>query len=455
MSVENRLNQKITVPWEMTEPPVDPKQSNGSYQWPKNTVLKNDTDENTIGWPEGTISILHQAFDAKLSRFDKWQFSNDYPNFSALKMASKVFKRGVYCESQEVKTYKGQYDITVTNNTPRFQGAMVVVDQAVLDAWPQSFEDSTVLAVEALESRKNLQQLGEISRFLRTEGNISQTICIVGGGITADLAAFACALQNRSFILVPTTLLAMADACVGGKTGINFMPYGKNQLGLFAFPTEVVVARPWLSTLSQEHQRAGWWECIKHALLDKSLWEKLGSLEFRIPRKKQLLAIIETKVRVVKVDPTEIGARASLNLGHTLAHALEKLAQENATEKLTHGEAVGFGIIFSLIVSKNAGSMSEAVFEHLIAKLESPAQSLDRQNILSALDCKTDQIKNSFSEVEEGMLGDKKNRSGAIHFVLLSDIGQVVISHEGRYTTTVSHETLKSSWFEFCDYLFK
>ena len=128
--------------------------------------------------------------------------------------------------------------------------------------------------------------LGELLAFLEKAPKDSN-IHIIGGGILGDMGAFACALRGLPFTLIPTTLLGMADACIGGKTGVNFNPYGKNQLGRFAFPSRVVLFPGWLSTLSERDYLSGVAECV-----NTESWIKISSHFCKVVSRLMTLKII-------------------------------------------------------------------------------------------------------------------------------------------------------------------
>jgi 3-dehydroquinate synthase len=172
-------------------------------------------------------------------------------------------------------------------------------------------------------------------------------VVAIGGGVTTDLAAFAASTWKRgiAFALMPTTLLAMVDAAIGGKTGVDFRS-GKNLLGSFARPEALLLAPSLLRTLPIRELRCGLAEMLKHGLLfDEVHWRELTRLDLVsaidwLPLIRRSIAL---KTAIVEADPLEQGPRQLLNLGHTLGHAIESALLGTSTE-LLHGEAVAVGI---------------------------------------------------------------------------------------------------------------
>ncbi len=192
----------------------------------------------------------------------------------------------------------------------------------------------------------------------------------IGGGVTLDLAGFVASTYMRGIetVLVPTTPLAMADAAVGGKTGVN-LPEGKNLVGTFHQPRLVIVDRLTARSLPRRSYRSGLVELVKAALLEGgSLWRSVVATEgISIPLDPHLLeAAIAFKVRVVGRDEREAGERRILNLGHTLGHALE--AATNYRHYL-HGEAVAVGLVFSALLSERIYGFDSATTKTLATLL--------------------------------------------------------------------------------------
>ena len=212
---------------------------------------------------------------------------------------------------------------------------------------------------------KNLRQVARLYETLLAQGADRSTVLVaLGGGVVGDLAGFAAAtfLRGVPFVQVPTTLLAMVDASIGGKTGVN-LPEGKNLVGAFYQPRLVAIDATTLRTLPPRELSAGFAEIVKHAAIwDAELFEELerdAEILMKLDR-EALIPVIERNVRikaeVVSRDEREAGLRALLNFGHTLAHAVEVL---HRYRKFLHGEAVAIGMVYAAVRSEALGQMLE------------------------------------------------------------------------------------------------
>ena len=241
----------------------------------------------------------------------------------------------------------------------------------------------------------------------------------VGGGIICDMTAFAASLYMRGcrIELVPTTLLAMVDAGLGGKTGINFEGY-KNMVGSF-YPAEKVYIFPAvLGSLPEREYRTGLAEVIKTAMLgDRELYDMLRREQGRIESREEsllrevILRCIAVKGRIVEQDLREAGTRAYLNLGHTFAHALEA---EQQFKGWTHGEAVAWGMAKAMDLGVLMGTTTPEYAESVLSLLGSygfrtTVEGIDPDSLI------------------EAMGKDKKKRKGRLRVVLQKDLGKTVV----------------------------
>ncbi len=273
----------------------------------------------------------------------------------------------------------------------------------------------TFPAGEESKSRESWARLTDMlleRRYGRDSGIVG-----VGGGVTGDLAGFVAAtyLRGIPYLQVPTTLLAMVDASVGGKTGVN-TPAGKNLVGAF-FPPVAVIADPRvLMTLPDREYRGGLAEAVKHGLIADAKYfawmeSNPSALIDRDPGSLTRLVrrSVEIKAEVVSGDEREAGRRAILNAGHTVAHSLERVSGF----RLPHGEAVGLGLIVECAIAEQLGVAGKGLRERvtsLLGRLGLPTRhpgSLDREALLG------------------GMAFDKKNREGVIQFALIAEVGRV------------------------------
>jgi shikimate kinase/3-dehydroquinate synthase len=283
---------------------------------------------------------------------------------------------------------------TVTARWPKAQRIWVVTDRNVrphIDRTMTELRDAAATDVVEFsvvpgEASKSLQGLGTIYDWM-LEGGIERgdLVIAIGGGVVGDLAGFAAAtvLRGVGLVQVPTTLLAMVDSSVGGKTGINH-PTGKNLIGAFYQPSEVVIDPNLLSSLPEREWRSGWAEIIKHAVIEPStpvgqesvlltaLERNLDALLQRNPLVTPWLIRrnVSLKASVVAADEREAGLRAILNFGHTIGHGVEA-----AGYSLLHGEAVAVGMCAALNMATDLDRMSEAEasrIRHLISAFGLP-----------------------------------------------------------------------------------
>jgi 3-dehydroquinate synthase len=270
------------------------------------------------------------------------------------------------------------------------------------------------------EGSKNLRSMERIWRAIIRSG-ADRRVCLVahGGGVVGDMAGFAAAtiLRGAQFIQVPTTLLAMVDASVGGKTGVN-VPEGKNLVGAFHQPRAVVMDIDALATLSRRQQRNGWAEVLKTAAIRDARF--LGRLdrerEALLQRDPGALAsvvarCVKIKAAVVEADERESGLRMILNFGHTLAHGIEAA---QGYRGLLHGEAVAVGMVFAARLGERLGRTAPgtaARLERLISGYGLPVGLRDGDS----------------SRILKSMALDKKRGPKGLRWVLLTRVGQAEV----------------------------
>lgn len=241
----------------------------------------------------------------------------------------------------------------------------------------------------------------------------------LGGGVVTDLGGFVAATFKRGipYINVPTTLLAMVDASVGGKTGVDLGSL-KNQVGVISEAQMVVVDTQYLETLPGAELRSGHAEILKHGLIaDKLYWDKAVNLNSLTLESYNDLIYESVKIKnnITTEDPTEQGLRKVLNFGHTLGHAIESYRLEQANqETLLHGEAVAIGMILALFISTEISDFPMTL-----------AQGYAEQ--LVTIYAKTEFSETDIDSILQLLIFDKKNSHGRINFVLLKDVGKPVI----------------------------
>lgn len=282
----------------------------------------------------------------------------------------------------------------------------------------EAVKDAPQIVIGPTDTHKTLGTLAEVWRRLCEEKASRKSLLInVGGGMVTDLGGFAAATFKRgiAFINLPTTLLSMVDAAVGGKTGINF--YGlKNEIGAFRESQAVVIDTRFLLTLDQANLLSGYAEMLKHALLsDRDMWASHLLFNVTSPDYAALQRLVEqsilTKQLIVKADPHEEGIRKALNLGHTAGHAFESLAMEKETPML-HGYAVAAGLVCELYLSAAHAGFPTTEMQQTVNFIRC---HYGRPNF----SC------NDYDHLYDLMTHDKKNAGGVINFTLLGGIGDI------------------------------
>ena len=313
---------------------------------------------------------------------------------------------------------KNKQALIVTNTTV----ATLYLDAvlAALNTIPQV----DILILPDGEQYKNIETLGKIyDALLSKRHHRTSTLFALGGGVIGDMTGFAAATYQRGidFVQLPTTLLAMVDSSVGGKTGVNH-PLGKNMIGAFYQPRAVLIDVSTLKTLPERELCAGIAEIIKYGLIndpDFFAWLEQNVTRLLAREHDALIFAIErscrNKATIVAADEREVGERALLNLGHTFGHAIE--AHQGYGQWL-HGEAVAVGMMIAATPSQQIGWMTAEETQRVrrllvAAKLPihvpagmTPAHFFEKMSI------------------------DKKNTSSRIRFVLLKGIGQALLSDE-------------------------
>lgn len=283
--------------------------------------------------------------------------------------------------------------------------------------------DAAEIVIGATDVNKTIETLTKVWTGLQAAGCTRHSLLVnLGGGMVTDLGGFAAATFKRGirFINIPTTLLSMVDAAVGGKTGINFGGL-KNEVGSFADAAYVFIHTEFLRTLDDANIRSGYAEMLKHSLLGNTeMWQRHITFDVASPDYAVLQDLvresIELKQRVVTEDPHEHGIRKALNLGHTVGHAFESFLMKKGTPVL-HGYAVAWGLAVELFMSA--------------AELQFPTDMM-RQTIRFITECygRPDVTCDDYDALYAYMLHDKKNVAGSINFTLLSAPGEIHIDQK-------------------------
>ena len=274
-------------------------------------------------------------------------------------------------------------------------------------------ENSIIIEVTSGEINKSISSCNYIWEQL-SEHNFDRDSLLInlGGGVIGDMGGFCASTYKRGidFIQVPTTLLAMVDASVGGKLGVDFNGL-KNQIGLFNNPESVLIFPEFLETLPENQLKSGYAEVVKHALIsDNNLWEKIISVPFNEMNWGEIIETsINIKNKIVLSDPNEKGERKKLNFGHTFGHAVESYYLEKGTPIL-HGEAVLMGILLEVEISLVSQEQNNEIKNYILSNFSLPFTPKK-------------------SDLLPFLMNDKKNKVGKINFSLLTNIGSCSVDN--------------------------
>ena len=290
-----------------------------------------------------------------------------------------------------------------------------------------------LITIPATDTHKTLESLSHVWSELQRMGATRHSLMVnLGGGMVTDLGGFAASTFKRGipYINIPTTLLSMVDASVGGKTGINFGGL-KNEIGVFNNARSVILDTTFLRTMDHENICSGYAEMLKHGLINnEKMWAELlnFSLELSVENLEALGTMVAESVAVkqhiVTEDPTEQGIRKALNLGHTAGHAFESLALER--KPVLHGYAVAWGMIVELYLCCVKTNFPQDKMRQTVAFIK---ENYGRM----AITC------DDYPHLIELMHHDKKNQGNSINFTLLGGIGDI------RINQTATEEEIKDA----------
>lgn len=320
-----------------------------------------------------------------------------------------------------------QAELTAAINDCEHDRIFVLTDTTTIKlCWPvvkdyPCLSEAQTITIGATDVAKNLDSIAHVWECLQKGGATRHSLMInLGGGMITDLGGFAASTFKRgiNFINIPTTLLSMVDASVGGKTGINFGGL-KNEIGVFNDSKYVFLCTEFLKTLDDENLRSGYAEMLKHGLISTTNhWRDIVSFDITQPDLtilQQMVAdSVAVKEKVVTEDPHEHGIRKALNLGHTVGHAFESWAMRKQ-RPILHGYAVAFGIIPELYLSVRHTDFPVEVMRQAVTYIKEAYGTLP-------ITC------DDYPELIELMTHDKKNIAGTINFTLLGGIGDIRIN---------------------------
>jgi shikimate kinase/3-dehydroquinate synthase len=386
----------------------------------------------------GAPSVIASLLPSRLSRYMDADVVVKTDGIDPVKVAEQVHDRlsGGGLERIFIDVPGSPHEVTLGSNLSnlvgsalqrmRLSGTVVVISdervaarhaKPLIDAISAAGLTARLHLVPSGEAAKELAVLGAIYEALATAGIDRQGVLMaLGGGTVGDVTGFAAATWMRGirYVQLPTTLLAMVDSSIGGKTAIN-LPAGKNLVGAVHQPSAIYCDLDYLATLPDKDYRASLAEVIKAAIIaDRSFAEWLVAnlsavLRREPPAVRQAVArAIAIKASVVVQDPEENGARAILNYGHTVGHALERAA---GFGRLRHGEAVAWGMEVAALISLRAGACGPEAVEVQHSLLREAGLLADRPAV-------------GHAKLIEAMRHDKKSRAGELRWVLLREIGR-------------------------------
>jgi shikimate kinase / 3-dehydroquinate synthase len=377
---------------------------------------------------------IYDLLKARQAHYDSFQYQIDTTTLSIQEVEDRVLE--IAKELTLTVDYPGgSYPIQIANKLLSSLGqvlsqrlpvhstvaivANTITEKLYADIAKQSLAGAgfkaSVCTIPDGEQHKTLATVEKLYRDLLDAG-VDRRGCIVslGGGVTGDIAGFAAAsfMRGVQFVQVPTTLLAMLDASVGGKTGVN-LPHGKNLVGAFKFPVLVLIDTSLLETLPYSQIKNGAAEAIKHGIIDDpDLFATLS--QGPVPFKPELVArVLRTKIEIVQEDPYENGRRLFLNLGHTVGHAIEKVTEYS----IPHGEAVSMGIVAAVRIAIGLKEAHIDLLEHITSALA----SWDLPVTIPAIDV---------DEIMQAMIHDKKSVNGKLSYVIPRGIGRVEVTND-------------------------
>ncbi len=286
----------------------------------------------------------------------------------------------------------------------------------------------SVFTIAAGEEHKNLNACTVVwEKLTELKFDRHALLIVLGGGVIGDLGGFCAATFKRGidFVLMPTTLLALVDASVGGKLGIDFNQF-KNHIGVFCEPVATLICPSFLTTLPERELRSGFAEIIKHCLIsDKKMWDVIRARSLEDQDWATLIPhSVAFKKQVIETDPHEKGLRKILNFGHTVGHAVESYFL-NSRNRLFHGEAIAVGMIAEACIAESKKLVTRAELVEIATYVK---QIYPKVTLTS-----------TFDEVIKLMAQDKKNKGNKILMALTEGIGKAC------WDVEVSQEEIEES----------
>ncbi|OQX81708.1 MAG: 3-dehydroquinate synthase [Bacteroidetes bacterium 4484_249] len=284
----------------------------------------------------------------------------------------------------------------------------------------QLFQKVHILEVPAGKEIKDIDTCQRLWQELADNNCDRNSILVnLGGGVISDMGGFVASTFKRGirYFNIPTTLLSMVDASIGGKVGVD-MKGLKNQIGLFSNPQVVFIIPEFLDTLPERELRAGFSEVIKHSIIyERQYWDDLSDKNFKeISKWKDIIDLsVEIKNYFILEDPLDTGFRKVLNFGHTIGHALETFSLHNDSNPLTHGEAVAIGLICEIYISNKIAKLPKIEMDEIVHYISTNFSHYQIQS-------------DNFDMITDIMKHDKKNIGDEFNFTLLTSIGNSLIN---------------------------
>lgn len=313
----------------------------------------------------------------------------------------------------DIKTYSSVFIITDSNVSPIYLPKLI-------ESLSKEIEETRIhsYSFEAGEKSKHIETVVALYKALAdAKADRNSLIINLGGGVVTDIGGFVAStyLRGVSYINIPTTLEAMVDASVGGKTGINLENL-KNYIGIFSIPEAIYIDIDTLKSLPERALLQGYAEVMKHGLIkDLSYFEKVTKKKLTEYTEDELIDIIagsvDIKAHIVQEDPHERGVRKILNFGHTIGHVIES-ASFSSNNPLFHGEAVAIGMVAEAYISSKEGYIDEDTFKDIEVSIKDSGLPV-RCAFTASLD-----------EMMEMLYTDKKTVKGSIKWSLLTGIGK-------------------------------
>lgn len=380
--------------------------------------------------PEKLNALLKKMFERNLTRFSQTEYDSDTSDLKSF--AQAIYKRGILSSNNKFKLSNEftRPETVCINENELFElfehfkeasdSCFIIMDKKFYSLNKHYFLeleiDKNIFFLDATEENKNLDTVSKILNAIKNYEHASeiQNILGIGGGITLDVAGFVASVLQTKLTLIPTTLLAAVDATIGGKTGVNFESYGKNQVGSFYFCDQIIFFKEFLYTLSQDEIISGLCEMLKHSWLagdflgKKVLFEHILLSGFTFVKSKLDALVVDNlnlKLKIVEQDPFEtIDVRTMLNFGHTMGHAIESLSHEKQMP-LSHGVSVAHGMMWCLNNFYDCNTKAILEFKEFLQKITNQFPN--------------DFILNSKDSLTHFLVKDKKNTNSInVKFVL-------------------------------------